>query len=282
MNSTHLLGRRAFLRSAAAAGAAGIGVRGACAADAPQLTYKPGIYTAKAAGISSDVTVKAAFDSSRIVDVVIDAAGETKGIGADIGELMAKRMLAAQTCSVDGVSGATVTSNAVKTALADCMSQASGTSVEVRVEIDGSKNETVDLDRIVPAVTVKTEAVVLGCGAAGIQAALVLQAAGVKTRLLEKGSSCGVSNGSQAGGPALAETRVQAAERATVSVRTLFECQNGFSRGTVNAGLLRKCVAQGERVVSAFMDNGVNMGLRRDAYGMGFRARHNFADREGR
>lgn len=282
MNSTHLLGRRAFLRSAAAAGAAGIGVRGASAADAPQLTYKPGVYTAKAAGISSDVTVKAAFDSGRIVDVVIDAAGETKGIGADIGELMAKRMLAAQSCSVDGVSGATVTSNAVKTALADCMSQASGTTVEVRVEIDGSKNETVDLDRIVPTVTVKTEAVVLGCGAAGIQAALVLQAAGVKTRLLEKGSSCGVSNGSQAGGPALAETRVQAAERATVSVRTLFECQNGFSRGTVNAGLLRKCVAQGERVVSAFMDNGVNMGLRRDAYGMGFRARHNFADKEGR
>ena len=121
-----------------------------------------------------------------------------------------------------------------------------------------------------------------GCGAAGIQAALVLQAAGVKTHLLEKGSSCGVSNGSQAGGPALAETRVQAAEGATVSIKTLFECQYGFSRGTVDAALLRKCISQGERVVSAFMDNGVNMGLRRDAYGMGFRARHNFANKEGK
>ena len=285
MHNTKNLDRRGFLKTAAAAGVLGLGVRGASASEAsgaPKLTYKPGVYTAKAAGISSDVTVKATFEKSRIVDVVIDVAGETKGIGADIGDLMAKRMLAAQDCSVDSVSGATVTSNAVRTALADCMSQASGTTVTVRVDVDGAKDEKVDLDKVVPSKTVKTGAVVLGCGAAGIQAALVLQAAGVKTHLLEKGSSCGVSNGSQAGGPALADTRVQKAENATVSVKTLFECEYGFSRGTVNAGLLKKCVEQGERVVSAFMDNGVNMGLRRDAYGMGFRARHNFANKEGK
>ncbi len=275
--------RRNFLKATAAAGVLGFGARSASASSgAPKLTYKPGVYTAKAAGISSDVTVKATFDKHRIVNVAIDVAGETKGIGADIGGVMTKRLLAAQDCSVDGVTGATVTSNAVKTALADCMSQASGTIVKVQVDVDGAKKEKVDLDKVVPAKTVTTEAVVLGCGAAGIQAALVLQAAGVKTHLLEKGASCGVSNGSQAGGPALAETRVQAAEKATVSVKTLFDCEYGFSRGTVNAGLLRKCVAQGERVVSAFMDNGVNMGLRRDAYGMGFRARHNFANREGK
>lgn len=128
---------------------------------------------------------------------------------------------------------------------------------------------------------IETDAVVVGCGAAGIQAALTLQAGGVNTYLLEKGLSCGVSNGSQAGGPALAETRVQEAEDATVSVQTLYECEYGFSNGTVNGALLKKCIEQGERVVSNFMDNGVNMGLRRDAYGMGFRARHNFANTEG-
>ncbi|MCD8398621.1 MAG: FAD-binding protein [Lachnospiraceae bacterium] len=128
---------------------------------------------------------------------------------------------------------------------------------------------------------IETDAVVVGCGAAGIQAALTLQAGGVNTYLLEKGLSCGVSNGSQAGGPALAETRVQEAEDATVSVQTLYECEYGFSNGTVNGALLKKCIEQGERVVSNFMDNGVNMGLRRDAYGMGFRARHNFANDEG-
>lgn len=276
------LDRREFLKTAAAAGALGLGARGAAAAEAPKLAYKPGVYTAKAAGISSDVTVKATFGKDRIAEIAVDVSGETKGIGAEIGEVMAKRMLAAQDCSVDGVSGATVTSNAVRTALADCMSQASGTTVKVRLDVEGARNEETDFSRVVPSKTVRAEAVVLGCGAAGLQAALVLQAAGVKTVLLEKGGSCGVSNGSQAGGPALAETRVQAAENATVTEKTLFDCEYGFSRGTVNAALLRKCVAQGERAVAAFMDNGVRMGLRRDAYGMGFRARHNFANSEGR
>ena len=129
---------------------------------------------------------------------------------------------------------------------------------------------------LTPDVVIDTEAVVVGCGAAGLQAALVLAAAGKKTVLLEKGPTCGTANGAVAGGPALAETRVQAEENATVSAETLYNCEYGFSRGTVNGSLLRKCTDQGERVVSNFIDNGVNMDLRIDAYGMGFRARHRF------
>jgi fumarate reductase flavoprotein subunit len=137
-------------------------------------------------------------------------------------------------------------------------------------------DEGAEKEALVPGTTIDCEAVVVGCGAAGIHAALVLAAAGKKTYLLEKGASCGVSNGCMAGGPALAETRVQAAENATVSAKTLYECEYGFSRGTVNGSLLRKCTDQGDRVVGNFMDNGVNMDLRIDAYGMGFRARHRF------
>ena len=134
---------------------------------------------------------------------------------------------------------------------------------------------------LTPDEHIACDAVVVGAGAAGLMAAMELAAAGKKTYLLEKGPSVAVSNGSQAGGPALAETRVQAAENATVSAQTLYDCEYNFSRGTVNGSLLRKCTDQGERVVSNFMDNGVNMGLRIDSYGMGFRARHNFANLEG-
>ena len=144
---------------------------------------------------------------------------------------------------------------------------------EGNTDVEGKEN-------LVPDTVIDTEAVVIGCGAAGIHAALTLAAAGKKTYLLEKGASCGVSNGCMAGGPALAETRVQEAEGATVSVETLYNCEYGFSRGTVNGSLLRKCTAQGERVVSNFMDNGVNMDLRIDAYGMGFRARHRFMNED--
>ena len=142
-------------------------------------------------------------------------------------------------------------------------------------------DEGAQKELLIPDALYEADAVVIGAGAAGLMAAMELAAAGKATILLEKGPTVAVSNGSQAGGPALAETRVQAAEDATVSVQTLYDCEYGFSRGTVNGSLLRKCTEQGDRVVGNFMDNGVNMGLRIDSYGMGFRARHNFANLEG-
>lgn len=96
MEKSSRINRRGFLKTVAAAGAVGLGARGAAASQKRTLVYKPGVYTAKAAGISSDVTVTATFGRDRIMDVVIDVAGETKGIGADIGGLMAKRMLEAR------------------------------------------------------------------------------------------------------------------------------------------------------------------------------------------
>lgn len=131
------------------------------------------------------------------------------------------------------------------------------------------------------AATFEYEAVVIGCGAAGMMAAMELQAAGVKTMLLEKGASCGVCSASMAGGPALADTRVQAELNETVSVEKLYKCMYGFSNGTVNGSLLKKCLEQGDKVVGNFVDNGVPMGLRPDNYGMGFRARHNFTGADG-
>lgn len=125
------------------------------------------------------------------------------------------------------------------------------------------------------------DAIVCGCGAAGLQAALTLTTAGYATLLIEKGPSCAVANGALAGGPALAETSIQAAENETVSVQTLFEHEYDYSHGTVNAALLRRVTAAGQQVVDNFVQNGVPMGLRIDAYGMGFRARHNFTGADG-
>ena len=69
--------------------------------------------------------------SSRITDVKIDVSGETPGIGADIGEKMAKALLDAQGAEIDGVSGATMSSNAIKEAAKTCIAQAKGEAVIV-------------------------------------------------------------------------------------------------------------------------------------------------------
>ncbi len=101
------------------------------AADAGSGAYTPGIYSASASGISSDVTVTIIVDEDSILSVGYDLSGETDGIGADIGPEISEQILAAQSADVDGVSGATVTSDAVKAAIADCIAQAqTGTSAE--------------------------------------------------------------------------------------------------------------------------------------------------------
>ena len=54
------------------------------------------------------------FDANSITDVVIDVSGETAEIGGAIGDKMAKRLLAAQNAEIDAVTGASITSAAVK------------------------------------------------------------------------------------------------------------------------------------------------------------------------
>ena len=88
--------------------------------------YTAGTYSASAAGISSDVKVEAEFDASSITNVTIDVSGETQGIGAAIGDQMAEAILEAQSADVETVSGATITSEAVKKAMEDVIAQAGG------------------------------------------------------------------------------------------------------------------------------------------------------------
>jgi uncharacterized protein with FMN-binding domain len=96
--------------------------------------FTPGTYTASAAGISSDVTVTATFDESGITEITADVSGETAGIGADIGDAIIQKALKAQSSDIDGIAGATITSTAFKTALADCIEQAGFSSAAVEVE----------------------------------------------------------------------------------------------------------------------------------------------------
>lgn len=88
--------------------------------------YTPGDYTATAKGYGGDVTVTMTFDANSITNVTIAGDSETAGIGSNAVEQMPQQILDAQSAEVDGVSGATFTSTAVRTAAADCIAQAKG------------------------------------------------------------------------------------------------------------------------------------------------------------
>jgi uncharacterized protein with FMN-binding domain len=86
-------------------------------------SYIPGTYTATATGMG-EISMIATFDADGLIDLELDLANETPDIGQAAGDTLIEQCLAAQSSSIDGVSGATVTTDAVKECLDDCFAQA--------------------------------------------------------------------------------------------------------------------------------------------------------------
>ena len=84
-----------------------------------------GTYTSSAKGCLSDVEVTVTVSGGKVSEVAIDASGETPELGGAAAETLADALTkAGSTNGVDAVSGATLTSEAVFTAMNDCLSQA--------------------------------------------------------------------------------------------------------------------------------------------------------------
>lgn len=96
---------------------------GTGSAGAEDLT--DGTYTSSAKGCLSDVEVTVTVSGGKVSEVAIDASGETPELGGAAAETLADALTkAGSTNGVDAVSGATMTSEAVFTAMNDCLSQA--------------------------------------------------------------------------------------------------------------------------------------------------------------
>ena len=88
-------------------------------------TYHDGSYTASAQGCLSEVSVTVTITGGKVTNVVIDASGETPELGGKAAESLATTLTTAgTTAGVDAVTGSTMTSDAVFTAMNDCLAQA--------------------------------------------------------------------------------------------------------------------------------------------------------------
>lgn len=89
-------------------------------------------FTGEAQGFGGAVTVTLTMDGDKIAGAAIEGAQETASIGGAAFEALAEQLVAAQSAEIDGVAGATVTSNAVKEATAKAIAAAKG---EVAAEV---------------------------------------------------------------------------------------------------------------------------------------------------
>lgn len=88
--------------------------------------YTPGVYTEEENGYGGPVTVTIKVTDREILSVKADGANETDGIGSKAVNQLPLMMVKRQTCNVDGISGATKSSAAVKTAAAKALAHARG------------------------------------------------------------------------------------------------------------------------------------------------------------
>ena len=166
--------RRKFLRTSIVGGASI--TTAALAHAAPAGIYKAGTYSSKAAGIGGDVIVTMTFDTNKITGVVIDASHETPGIGQKAAVELKKQLLLGQGAKVDTVSGASITSSAVRKAAAKCIAQAKGEiPVEVITKETAKEEDSGDWLGKAPEIaekdiakTVTTDILVIGCGTGGM------------------------------------------------------------------------------------------------------------------
>lgn len=100
--------------------------------------YTAGTYTGSSAGLSGDVMVEAVFSDSAIEAVTIDASNETESYGGAAVEELTAQFLDAQSADIDGVTGATETSEAAKRAMQQAIDQALGTQKETAELTDGT------------------------------------------------------------------------------------------------------------------------------------------------
>ena len=191
------ISRKGFIKIAAAAAMSGVtaGALAACnAASGAAGQYIPGTYEGTAEGISSTVKVTMTFSDSAVTDVVVDTSGETASFGAAAADELREQLLAAGSAEIDGVSGSTITSDAVMKAAKSCYAQAKGEAVVSSVQLPtGDENDWLgkepDIDEAAITETVDTDILIVGAGNGGMFAAAYAAANGLNFRVIEQNAN---------------------------------------------------------------------------------------------
>lgn len=164
---------------------------GCLVAAGASAAVKDGVYTSSVPAHNAPITVQVTFGDNKITAIKVIKDLESRGIGKLAIDKLTHHMLQTQSVAVDGITGATFTSFALKKAVSDCILQAGGDENDFSKEVDlyPHYDETID-----------TQVVIVGGGGAGLAAAISAQQHGANVVILEKMGYLGGSTNVNGGG----------------------------------------------------------------------------------
>ena len=151
-----------------------------------------GDFTGTAKGFGGDVSVTLTLTDSAITGCTAEGKDETEGVGSQAIAKMPGEIAESGSIAVDGVSGATVTSTAIKEAAAAALTAADLNPDDYKTAVENNataEDSTVDAD-----------VVVVGAGGAGMTAAITAAAEGKSVVILESQSMVGGNSVRATGG----------------------------------------------------------------------------------
>ena len=151
-----------------------------------------GDFTATAKGFGGDVSVTLTLTDGAITGCTAEGKDETQGVGSEAIAKMPGEIAESGSIAVDGVSGATLTSTAIKEAAAAALTAAGLNPDDYKTAVENNataEDSTVDAD-----------VVVVGAGGAGMTAAITAAAEGKSVVILESQSMVGGNSVRATGG----------------------------------------------------------------------------------
>lgn len=144
----------------------------------PSFAMTPGEYTTSAMGRNGEVTVSIKVDQTRLLDVQVTSQKETPGIGDLAVKTLPAQMVKEQSIAVDNVSGATLSSQALKNAVKAGL-------VKAGADLKSFERVNKKVVATTPLVT-NADIIVVGGGGAGMVAATTAIGRGASVIVLEK------------------------------------------------------------------------------------------------